>query len=301
MDTQNIKTTVNIYSNSTGGSITHYSVREWTVDVYAVQRFVLESKLSKEQKEALSQSGIYILVNEEQAYIGQSQNILKRWQDHFRDGDKDWFDCAYAITDLRKFSATDLNALEYLFWEKATEAGRFEIENVNDINKKSDYLKDENFYNIVFSNVNLLLNSIYRGHRVFDKINTENTQTPNNNSQEETSLNERLQDKIFKMEQSGCSGQLKKVKEGWLLLKGAQAIKRDYENFVKNENAKKGIYYSRAYLNNKLDENLKTTEDILFSSPSTPAVALMQQNANGWTIWKDENGKTLDDYRQGNF
>ena len=47
METQNIKTTVNIYSNSTGGSITHYSVREWTVDVYAVQRFVLESKLSK--------------------------------------------------------------------------------------------------------------------------------------------------------------------------------------------------------------------------------------------------------------
>ncbi|MBR7001257.1 MAG: DUF4357 domain-containing protein [Neisseriaceae bacterium] len=302
METQNIKTTVNIYSNSTGGSITHYSVREWTVDVYAVQRSVLESKLSEKQKNALSKSGVYILVNERQAYIGKSQNILKRWKaEHLGDKDKAWFDCAYAITDLRTFSATDLNALEYLFWKKATEVGSFEIKNASAIKKESDYLKDENFYNIVFSNVNLLLNSIYRGHRVFGKINTENTQTPNNNSQEETLLNEKLQNKIFTMKKSGCFGQLKKVKEGWLLLKGAQAIKRDYENFVKNKNAKKAIYYSSAYLDNKLDENLKTTEDILFSTPSTPAAALMQGTANGWTVWKDENGKKLDDYRQGNF
>lgn len=299
METQKIKTTVNIYSNSTGGSITHYSVREWTIDLYAVQRFVLESNLSEEQKKALSKSGVYILVNETQAYIGQSKNILERWKRHIDKGDKDWFDCAYAITHhLQTFSATDLNALEYLFWKKAKEVDRFEIENANSIARESDYLKDESFYNTVFLNVNLLLNSIYRGHRVFDKINTENTQTPNNNPQEETSLNERLQGKIFKMEQSGCSGQLKKVKEGWLLLKGAQAIKRDYEKFVNNENAKKAIYYSSAYLDNKLDENLKTTEDILFSSPSTPAAALMQGTANGWTVWKDENGKTLDSHRQ---
>ena len=181
---------------------------------------------------------------------------------------------------------SDLNALEYLFWKKAKDAGRFAIENVNEIKKESDYLRDTNFYNTVFSNVNLLLNSIYRGHRVFDKINTENTQTPNNNPQEETSLNERLQGKIFKMEQSGCSGQLKKVKEGWLLLKGAQA------------NAEIKDYYSNNCLDNKLDESLKTTEDILFTNPSAPAAALKRYNANGWKDWKDENGKTLDSYRQ---
>ena len=123
-----MKTIVNIYSNSTG-SITHYSVREWSINIYATERFVLESKITDEQKKVLSEPGVYILVNEEYAYIGQSQNILERWKQHIGNEEKDWFNCAYAITDLRGFSATDLNALEYLFLSKAQEAGRFEIMN----------------------------------------------------------------------------------------------------------------------------------------------------------------------------
>ena len=51
-----MKTIVNTYSNFTG-SITHQSVREWSINVYAVERFVLESKLTDEQKKVLSESG----------------------------------------------------------------------------------------------------------------------------------------------------------------------------------------------------------------------------------------------------
>lgn len=293
-----MKTIVNIYSNSTG-SITHYSVREWSINIYATERFVLESKITDEQKKVLSEPGVYILVNEECAYIGQSQNILERWKQHIGNEEKDWFNCAYAITDLRGFSATDLNALEYLFLSKAQEAGRFEIMKAAATeNQKKDYLKDSDFYDSVFENVNLLLNSIYRGHRVFDRIDLENTsQIENSTTKNEVSLNDELQNKIFTMNHAECYGQLKKVKEGWLLLKGAQARIRDFENSVKHENTKKMIKYSIAYLDGKLDANLKTTEDILFSSPSTPIVALAQQTANGWKVWKDEEGNALEKYR----
>lgn len=292
-----MKTIVNTYSNSTG-SITHYSVREWSINVYAVERFVLESKLTDEQKKVLSESGVYILVNEKCAYIGQSQNILERWKQHIGNEEKDWFNCAYAITDLRGFSATDLNALEYLFLSKALEAGRFEIMNTAATeNQKKDYLKDSDFYNSVFENVNLLLNSIYRGHRVFDRIDSENTNQIDNNTKDDASLNDELNNKIFTMNQSECFGQLKKVKEGWLLLKGAQARTRDFENSVKHEGSRKMIEYSIAYLNGKLDENQKTTADILFSSPSTPVVALTQRLANGWKTWNDEDGNALEKYR----
>ena len=44
-----MKTIVNIYQNNIG-AITHYSVREWSINVYALERFVLESRLSDEQK-----------------------------------------------------------------------------------------------------------------------------------------------------------------------------------------------------------------------------------------------------------
>lgn len=293
-----MKTIVNIYSNSTG-SITHYSVREWSINIYATERFVLESKITDEQKKVLSEPGVYILVNEEYAYIRQSQNILERWKQHIGNEEKDWFNCAYAITDLRGFSATDLNALEYLFLSKAQEAGRFEIMNAAATeNQKKDYLKDSDFYDSVFENVNLLLNNIYRGHRVFDRIDLENTsQIENNIAKNDVSLNDELQNRIFTMNHAECYGQLKKVKEGWLLLKGAQARIRDFENSVKHENTKKMIKYSIAYLDGKLDANLKTTEDILFSSPSTPIAALAQQTANGWKVWKDEEGNALEKYR----
>lgn len=292
-----MKTIVNIYSNQTG-AITHYSVREWSINIYAVERFVLESRLSDEQRKVLSDSGVYILVNENCAYIGKSQNILERWRQHIGKDEKDWFDCAYAITDLRGFSATDINALEYLFLTKAQEAGRFEIMNENNTdNQKKDYLNDRDFYNTVFSNVNLLLNSVYRGHRVFDKINTENILIASMKSDEYLSLNEELDNKVFSMNQSDCFGKLKKVKEGWLLLKGAKARTRDFESSIKHEGTKKMIRYSIAYLDGKLDDSLITTEDILFSSPSTPIAALTQQSANGWKIWKDDSGNILEKYR----
>ena len=291
-----MKTIVNIYQNNIG-AITHYSVREWSINVYALERFVLESRLSDEQKRVLSEPGVYILINENSVYVGQSQNIIERWRQHISSNKKDWFDCAYAITDVRGFSAIDLNALEYLFLSKATEANRFEIMNSDKTdNQKRDYLKDSDFYNTVFSNVNLLLNSIYRGHRVFDKIDSVEVQDTLIKP-EDSSLNEELKNKIFVMNRAGCSGKLKKVKEGWLLLKGAQAKERNFNTSITHEGTKKYIQYAIAYVEGKLNDNLQTTEDILFSSPSTPVSALTQQTANGWTVWKDEDGNLLEKYR----
>lgn len=95
-----MKTTVSTYSNEIG-SIVQYAVRDWTINVFAAERFVLESKLSEEQKKQLSQPGVYLLVNNEQVYVGQSTNILDRWNQHINTPEKDWFDCAYAITDVK--------------------------------------------------------------------------------------------------------------------------------------------------------------------------------------------------------
>ena len=39
----------------------------------------------------------------------------------------------------------------------------------------------------------------------------------------------------------------------------------------------------------------KTTEDILFSAPSTAARFVLGRSASGMVEWKDKNGKTLGD------
>lgn len=291
-----MKTIVDIYPNAVG-AITRYSVREWSINICAVERFVLEGRLTDEQKKILSASGVYILANSERVYVGQSRNILTRWGQHISNDEKDWFDCAYAITDMRDFSATDLNALEYLFHEKACEAKRFEVTNSQTTeNQKNDYFKDKDFYDTIFSNVNLLLNSIYRGHRIFDSIaeveSTSNDVRINNN---EDFLDSTLQDNVFFLKVNNGQARLKKVKEGWLLLKGSQTQKYDLQSYA--DGSKKRILKVCSCFDGKLDSDLKTTEDIIFTAPSTAAMAVRQQAQNGWWEWKDESGKPLSNYK----
>lgn len=177
-----------------------------------------------------------------------------------------------------------MNALEYLFHSKALEAERFEVTNKQPTaNQKSDYETDSDFYNGIFEKVNLLLNCIYRGHRVFNKKSTAK-------AKEET--------EIFFFDSIGCEGKLIKVDEGWLLLKGSKAIERDYRASINDPTAIKSITYARAYLSGKLDSDLRTTEDILFNSPSTPAEALCLQTRNGWVAWKDSKGQLLEKHTE---
>lgn len=141
----------------------------------------------------------------------------------------------------------------------------------------------------------MLLDSIYRGHRLFDSLDSaiESEVIDDNNG----NIPDPLLGKIFYFKQKDCSGKLKKVKEGWLLLKGSQARNRSFGNSIKDERTIKGIKNAVNLLEGKLDENLQTTEDILFSSPSSPIQSLSQRTANGWKTWKDDQGNFLDFYR----
>ena len=42
-----------------------------------------------------------------------------------------------------------------------------------------------------------------------------------------------------------------------------------------------------------VDENGILQENVLFRSPSYAAAFVLGRNANGWTAWKTEDGKTL--------
>ena len=47
---------------------------------------------------------------------------------------------------------------------------------------------------------------------------------------------------------------------------------------------------------NIVDDKLQ--EDIVFSSPSGPAIFVTGGSRNGWLCWKDKNGKAIDQYRK---
>jgi hypothetical protein len=51
-----------------------------------------------------------------------------------------------------------------------------------------------------------------------------------------------------------------------------------------------------------LDGNIYVfTEDFIFSSPSTAGGVISGRPTNGWTAWKNTNGKTLDEIKRENL
>jgi len=79
-----MKTIVETFSNNLG-PLVKYTVSKWTTEVYAIERFVFETELTEDQRNELSKSGIYLLVSNDQVYIGQAQNIYQRWLQHIKD------------------------------------------------------------------------------------------------------------------------------------------------------------------------------------------------------------------------
>ena len=46
------------------------------------------------------------------------------------------------------------------------------------------------------------------------------------------------------------------------------------------------------------DENYEFTQDYVFNSPSTAGGVVLGRSTNGWTKWKNMNGKTLDELKR---
>lgn len=97
------------------------------------------------KREDLQQSGVYFLfgkseeTEESVAYIGQAgarkngEGILYRLQEHKRDTKKDyWSEAVVFTTSNNFFGPTEISYLEHRFYNRAMEARRYTVTNLND-------------------------------------------------------------------------------------------------------------------------------------------------------------------------
>lgn len=219
---------------------------------------------------------IYFLFGEgeeqDTAYIGQTDNFLRRLT---QQGDaKDYWSTAVVFTGE---SDIDAQYLERRCVEDARKAGRYEIKNATSAPGRniSDFQKaaQQKFFEYI------LLITALLGYPLF-----------------EDPKEQKSDGKIytFELEHASAKGNLLETQE-FIVYKNSTARIREVASLSKGSIALRQQLVSENVLK-KLDEHSYIfAKDYIFKSPSAAADVVGAHARNGWIVWKDTEGKTLDE------
>lgn len=264
------------------------SLTNWTGLVYSLPRTYLAQ--SKKDRPDLQSTGVYFLLGRSEEtsqdiiYIGQAgerengKGLLGRIEEH--DKSKEfWNRAVLVLTSNNSFGATDITYLERSFYDLALKSGRYSLEN-NQVPSHGNVTEEKKAELDEFIEyVRLVVGSM--GYRMFEPMLPESQQKQNQNDPEAQNLYIQLGGATI------ACGQ--RNDEGFVLHAGSKLItpKKSFPSSL----SKKRKELEKAH---KIVSG-KTTEDILFSAPSTAARFVLGRSASGMVEWKDKNGKTLGD------
>ena len=260
-----------------------------TLPVSAIQ--IPKSKLS-EKFEELDNPGIYVLLSEDRAYIGQAslrvnnKSFAQRWYEHVRSG-RDWWDKAIAFisNSADGFDSTDLNWLESEMIIRAKECGSYKIDNGNQPATRVTARKRATLEEVLDS-ISFLLSVI--NCPLLEKKKAHKTAESNT-----AVVQKKLPDGTYTLKPYKKTKATAVVKDGkWTILKGS-VVDLSAGNAITP-----GVTEMRKKLNIDSQGNLLSDADLGETSPSAAGCVVYNQRCNGWQSWIDQNGKTIDIYRK---
>lgn len=265
------------------------SLTNWTGLVYSLPRTYLAQ--SKKDRPDLQSTGVYFLLGRSEEtsqdiiYIGQAgerengKGLLGRIEEH--DKSKEfWNKAILVLTSNNSFGATDITYLERSFYDLALTSGRYSLEN-NQVPSHGNVTEEKKAELDEFIEyVRLVVGSM--GYRMFEPmLPTSHHKKQNNKNPETQNLHIQLNGKVIACGQRNDEGFV--LRSGSLLMPPKESFPPSL--LKKREELEKASKIASG----------KTTEDILFSAPSTAARFVLGRSANGLDMWKDKNGKTLGD------
>lgn len=249
----------------------------WIGRAFVIPR--ADIKEIKALKEA-SHPAVYFLIGEEDGkatvYIGQTDNFERRLNQQVVA--KNYWDIAMVFTGELDI---DVQYLEYICTKEARESGRYEIKNATGTPGRniSDFQRVAN--NKFFENIKFVVSLL--SYPIFQEV-----------------PKEQQADKIYHLKLSRSNDVLGR---GALLSSGefvvyAGSMARIVE--AKSFQGRKGSGLRKQLIDEGVLQNQDGisyifTKDYIFGSPSAAGYVITGMSTNGWTSWKDKNGKTLDE------
>lgn len=267
-----------IYHNGQPDGIRSIRRHLSTMTTYVVPRTLLSEakKIS-----GVNRPGIYYLISEKednkiaQIYVGQTRNGVGRLDDHNRSKDF-WNKAIMFLADNKTFSLDMISGLEAYAISKAHEANRYKVENtVNPKYEIDEY--DLPLIEEVYEEIKFIMAT--QGYKMENSKNI-----MNKNNILHTTRNGTLAFGIYNGEHFDV---LEDSEIDMSRKCHSTTIEKQRQSALENGNIV------------KKDEKYILTMSMTFKSPSTASMFVIGGSTNGWTEWKDKDGRTLDEiYRK---
>lgn len=232
----------------------------------------------------LNNVGIYFLFGEsaEKAkpivYIGEAEDCLDRLKQHNRTKEF-WNYAVVMVSKINAFTKSHAKYLEHVAVEQANESNRYDTDNLTTPGKPFVTESMEADLLDSFDTIKILLSTL--GFPVYDKVGKEQI-----TSKELLFLNGR---------NIKAEGDL--IDDGFVVFKGSQAKKDTVPSCHDHL-----INMRQKLLQNNImtekEEFYEFAQDYVFNSPSTAGGVVLGRSTNGWTKWKNKEGKTLDELKR---
>ena len=245
--------------------------------------YVIPRPLLAEAKKitGINRPGIYYLINENdenkiaQIYIGQTRNGVVRLDDHNRSKDF-WNKAIMFLADSKTFSLDMISGLEEYAIMKAHESNRYKVEN----SVKPKYEIDE--YDLpsieeVYEEIQFIMAT--QGYKMDNA---------------KMSMNEA---DIFQTSRKGIIARGVYGGDKFQVLEGSEINLEKPVHLEKYNRHRKELYEKGDIV--KQGDKYFLTVTLEFNTPSGASDFVLGGSTNGWSEWKNKDGKTLDEvYRK---
>ena len=245
---------------------------ESTVKAFVIPRLKLSDVKDREE---LSWPALYFLINSEnnQAYVGESENFYQRIRNH--DQNKDWWDIVVAIVSTtNELEKSDVKYLESLAVERA-QGGSMHIENrVSPVRNNIHEFKLHKLQKVL-DDTQFMLTSL--GYDTLSSPAQKNEQVWICKSKKT------LARAVFK------GGQ-------FVVLTGSVMDRepgKGWANYPDQERTERQDLLNTYGRDNH--DVVMLGANISFKSPNHAGRILLGRSANAWTTWKNEQGQTMDE------
>lgn len=245
--------------------------------------YVIPRPLLAEAKKitGINRPGIYYLINENdenkiaQIYIGQTRNGVVRLDDHNRSKDF-WNKAIMFLADSKTFSLDMISGLEEYAIMKAHESNRYKVEN----SVKPKYEIDE--YDLpsieeMYEEIQFIMAT--QGYKMDNA---------------KMSMNEA---DIFQTSRKGIIACGVYGGDKFQVFEGSEVNLEKPVHLEKYNRQRKELYEKGDIV--KQEDKYILTVTLEFNTPSGASDFVLGGSTNGWTEWKNKDGKTLDEvYRK---
>jgi hypothetical protein len=235
------------------------------------------------KREELKRPGLYFLVaptdlRSGRVYIGESDNCAERLSYH-RTNKKQALDWSYALIAVSPaIDKADVRWLEWHFQREVAAAQRYAVVNPNSTKEphateeeKADRLHDVEAIRTLCDILGFPFTVAPRPAEVQEQYTCKGKQALG----------------------TGCP-----TADGFVVFNGSTAMATLVKSTDPTVVRRHAELVSSKVLVPAGPDTLRFTRDYEFTSPSTAAAVVLGRSANGWTEWKDAEGRTLDEVRR---